>query len=125
MISALHLLMLRAGSAAPDGPYLASPQEAVSPGPIDDLWDKALDNYGLVRPTEVTEIHVFRVILQSSWDKNACTRTVTRTDPRDDPFQTLTRIIGEWPDLELEEQHQCIAPVRGPQPMNFPPLPMC
>ena len=24
----------------------------------------------------------------------------------DDPFQTLTRIIGEWPDLELEEQHQ-------------------
>ena len=48
------------GSASPDGPYLASPQEAVSPGPIDDLWDKALDNYGLVRPTEVTEIHVFR-----------------------------------------------------------------
>ena len=94
------------GSASPDGPHLASPQEAVSPGPIDDLWDKALDNYGLVRPTEVTEIHVFRVILQSSWDKNACTRTVTRTDPRDDPFQTLTRIIGEWPDLELEEQHQ-------------------
>ena len=92
------------GSASPDGPYLASPQEAVSPGPIDDLWDKALDNYGLVRPTEVTEIHVFRVILQSSWDKNACTRTVTRTDPRDD---------------------RCIAPVRGPQPMNFPPLPMC
>eukprot|EP00434_Breviolum_minutum_P038594 symbB.v1.2.034242.t1/scaffold4248.1/size42442/1 len=93
-------------SVSPDGPYLASPQEAVSPGPIDDLWDKALDNYGLVRPTEVTEIHVFRVILQSTWNKNACTRTVTRTDPRDDPFQTLTRIIGEWPDLELEEQHQ-------------------
>ena len=24
----------------------------------------------------------------------------------DDPFQTLDRIIDEWPDLELEEQHQ-------------------
>ena len=94
------------GSTSPEGPYLASPQKAVSPGPIDDLWDKALDNYGLLRPTEVTEIHVFRVLLQSSWDKNACTRTVTRTDPMDDPFQTLTRIIEEWPDLELEEQHQ-------------------
>ena len=35
------------GSTSPEGPYLASPQEAVSPGPIDDLWDKALDNYGL------------------------------------------------------------------------------
>eukprot|EP00434_Breviolum_minutum_P037054 symbB.v1.2.032844.t1/scaffold3995.1/size82977/8 len=55
---------------------------------------------------EVTEIHVFRVILQSSWDKNACTRTVTRTDPMGDSFQTLERIIDEWPDLELEEQHQ-------------------
>ena len=50
--------------------------------------------------------NVFRVLLQSSWDKNACSRTVTRTDPMDDPFQTLTRIIGEWSDLELEEQHQ-------------------
>ena len=58
------------GSASPEGTYLASPQEAVSPVPIDDLWGKALDNYGLLRPTEVTEIHVFRV-LQSSWDKNA------------------------------------------------------
>ena len=90
----------------PEGTYLAPPQEAVSSSPIDDLWHRALENYGLLRPTEVTEIHVFRVILQSSWDKNACTRTVTRTDPMGDPFQTLERIIDEWPDLELEEQHQ-------------------
>ena len=94
------------GSASPEGTYLAPPQEAVSSSPIDDLWNRALDNCGLLRPTEITEIHVFRVILQSSWDKNACTRTVTRTDPMDDPFQTLDRIIDEWPDLELEEQHQ-------------------
>ena len=94
------------GSASPGGTYLAPPQEAVSSPPIEDLWNRALDNYGLLRPTEVTEIHVFRVILQSSWDKNARTRTVTRTDPMDDPFQALIRIIGEWPDLQLEEQHQ-------------------
>ena len=48
------------GSASPEGTYLASPQETDSPVPIDDLWDKVLDNYGLLRPTEVTEIHVFR-----------------------------------------------------------------
>ena len=57
------------GSASPEGTYLASPQEADSPVPIDDLWDKVLDNYGLLRPTEVTEIHVFRVILQSTCRK--------------------------------------------------------
>ena len=94
------------GSASPEGTDFAPPQEAVSSSLIDDLWHRALENYGLQRPTEVTEIHVFRVILQSSWDKNACTRTVTRTDPMGDPFQTLERIIDEWPDLELEEQHQ-------------------
>ena len=42
----------------------------------------------------------------SSWDKNACTRSVTRTDPMGDPFQTLERIIDEWSDLELEEHDQ-------------------
>ena len=94
------------GSASPEGTYFAPPQEAVSSSLIDDLWHRALENYGLQRPTDVTEIHVFRVILQSSWDKNACTRSVTRTDPMGDPFQTLERIIDEWPDLELEEQHQ-------------------
>ena len=56
---------------------------------IDDLWHRAFENYGLKRPTGVTEIHVFRVILQSSRDKNACTRSVTRTGPMSDPFQTL------------------------------------
>ena len=65
----------------------------------------------LVRPlikatTDVTEIHVFRVIHQSSRDKNACTRSVTRTGPMSDPFQTLQRIIDEWWDLELEEHDQ-------------------
>ena len=73
---------------------------------IDGLWHRAFENYGLQRPTDVTEIHVFRVILQSSWDKNACTRSVTRTDPMGDPFQTLERIIDEWSDLELEEHDQ-------------------
>ena len=33
---------------------------------------RAFENYGLQRPTDVTEIHVFRVILQPSRDKNAC-----------------------------------------------------
>ena len=34
------------------------------------------------------------------------TRSVTRTDPMGDPFQTLERIIDEWSDLELEEHDQ-------------------
>ena len=60
----------------------------------------------LKRPTEVTEIHVFRVILQSHRDKNACTRSVTMTGPMNDPVQTLEKIIEEWWDLEIEEHDQ-------------------
>ena len=37
--------------------------------------------------TEVTEIHVYCVILQSSRDKNACTRSVTKAGPMSDPVQ--------------------------------------
>ena len=85
---------------------LFPPQATVSSPSIDDLWHRAFENYGLKRPTDVTEIHVFRVILQSSRDKNACTRSVTRTGPMSDPFQTLERIIDEWWDLELEEHDQ-------------------
>ena len=85
---------------------LAPPQATVSSSSMDDLWHKAFENYGLKRPAEVTEIHVFRVILQSSRDKNACTRSVTRTGPMSDPFQTLEHIIDEWWDLEIEEHDQ-------------------
>ena len=81
-------------------------QATVSPPSIDDLWQKAFENYGLKRPTEVTEIHVFRVILQSHRDKNACTRSVTKTGPMSDPVQTLEQIIEEWWDLEIEEHDQ-------------------
>ena len=73
---------------------------------IDDLWHRAFESYGLKRPPEVTEIHVFRVILQSSGDKNACTRSVTQAGPTSDPFQTLEQIIEEWWDLEIEENDQ-------------------
>ena len=73
---------------------------------IDDLWHRAFESYGLKRPPEVTEIHVFRVILQSSRDKNACTRSVTQAGPMSDPFQTLEQIIEEWWDLEIEENDQ-------------------
>ena len=73
---------------------------------IDDLWHKAFENYGLKRPSEVTEIHVFRVILQSHRDKNACTRSVTMAGPMSDPVQTLKQIIEEWWDLEIEEANQ-------------------
>ena len=34
-----------------------------SPLPCKELWHSALVNYGLERPSENTEIHVFRVIL--------------------------------------------------------------
>ena len=94
------------GSASPEGTYLAPPQEAVSSSPIDDLWHRALENYGLIRPTEVTDIHVFRVILQSSWTRMRVLGRLPERNPMGDPFQRLERIIDEWPDLELEEQHQ-------------------
>ena len=85
---------------------LDSLQTNVSSPPTDEVWRQALTRYGLERPTEVTEIHVFRVILQSSWDKNACTKSVTRAGPMSDPFQTLERIIDGWWDLEIEECDQ-------------------
>ena len=93
------------GSAPPDGASFASPQETVSSSVLDVLWCKAFEqHYGLQRPTDAAEIHVFRVLLQSSWDKNTCTRSVT--SPLSDPFQTLERIIDEWSDLEIEEENQ-------------------
>eukprot|EP00434_Breviolum_minutum_P041318 symbB.v1.2.036756.t1/scaffold5224.1/size29657/3 len=92
------------GPASDEGAHCpAPPQATVSPPSIDDLWHKAFENYGLKRPTEVTEIHVFRVILQSSRDKDACTRSVTKTGPMSDPVQTLEQIIEERWDLEIEE----------------------
>ena len=94
------------GSAPPEGTFFASPQETVSSSALDVLWCKAFEHYGLQRPTDAAEIHVFRVLLQSSWDKNTCTRSVTRTCPLSDPFQTLERIIDEWSDLEIEEHNQ-------------------
>ena len=87
------------GPAPPEGAHsFAPPQEMVSSSSLDDLWRRAFENYGLLRPTNVTEIHVFRVILQSSRDKNACTRSVTRTGPMSDPFQTLEPLMsgGTW-----------------------------
>ena len=51
------------------------------------------------------EIHVFRVILQTSLDKEACTRSITPAGPMSDPVQTLEQIIEEWYDLEVETQN--------------------
>ena len=76
----------------------------VSPPSVDELWQIALESYGLERPSEETEIHVFRVILQSSLDEDACTRSVTPAGPMSDPIQTLEQIIEAWWDLEIEEQ---------------------
>ena len=76
-----------------------------SPLPFEERWQSALENYGLERPSENTEIHVFRVILQTSRDKTACTRSVTPAGPMSDPRQTLEQIIEEWWDLEVEEQN--------------------
>ena len=76
-----------------------------SPLPFEERWQSALENYGLERPSENTEIYVFRVILQSSRDKTACTRSVTPAGPMSDPRQTLEQIIEEWWDLEVEEQN--------------------
>ena len=70
-----------------------------SPLPLEELWHSALVNYGLERPSVNAEIHVFRVILQTSLlDKKACTRSVT-PDPMSDPVQTLEQIIEEWVGL--------------------------
>ena len=107
---------LEAGSATEHGPLAvngpppsgntiarAPLMEGVpSPG-LDDLWRSAFDNYGLLRPSEVTEIHVFRVIMQPSLANNACAKSVTKTGPNFDPFQTLEQVIDQWWDLELEE----------------------
>ena len=57
-------------------------------------------------PFDVTEIHVFPAILQPFLTNNACARSVTRTSPNCDPFQTLEQIIDQWWDLELEEHDQ-------------------
>ena len=76
-----------------------------SPLPFEELWHSALVNYGLERPSENTEIHVFRVILQTSLDKTACTRSVTSAGPMSDPVQTLEQIIEAWWDLEVETQN--------------------
>ena len=66
------------GPASHEGSRCPVPSQAmVSPPSIDDLWHRAFESYGLKRPPEETELHVFRVILQSSRDKNACTRSVT------------------------------------------------
>ena len=95
------------GPASHEGAHCpVPPQAAVSPPSIDDSWHWAFESYGLMRPTEVTEIHVYRVILQSSRDKNACTRSVTKAGPMSDPVQTLGQIIEEWWDLEIEEYDQ-------------------
>ena len=94
------------GVAPHEGAHFDPPQDTASSSYLDDLWRNALDNYGLQRPTDVTEIHVFRVILQSTWDKNEGTRSVTRAGPMSDPFQTLERIIDGWSDLEIEEHDQ-------------------
>ena len=76
----------------------------ISSPSLEEMWQSALENYGLERPSEDTEIHVFRVILQTSVDKKACTRSVTPAGPMSDPLQTLEQIIEEWWDLEIEEQ---------------------
>ena len=95
------------GPASHDGAHFPVPPQAVASSPsIDDSWHWVFESYGLMRPTEVTEIHVYRVILQSSRDKNACTRSVTKAGPMSDPVQTLGQIIEEWWDLEIEEHDQ-------------------
>ena len=76
-----------------------------SPLPLEEHWQSALVNYGLERPAMNVEIHVFRVILQTSLDKEACTRSVTPAGPMSDPVQTLEQIIEEWYDLEVETQN--------------------
>ena len=77
-----------AGSATEHGPLavigpppsgntraLAPLMEGVPSSGLDDLWRSAFDNYGLLRPSEVTEIHVFRVIMQLSLANNALSQS--------------------------------------------------
>ena len=61
------------------------------------------------------------MILQSTWDKNEGTRSITRAGPMSDLFQTLERIIDGWSDLEIEEHDQSWRL----SSMNFPLLLMC
>lgn len=63
---------------------------------VDELWQLAQDGYGLGRPSEETEIHVFRVILKPSLDEKACTRSITLAGPLSDPNDTLSEIIEAW-----------------------------
>ena len=98
-----------AGSATEHGPLagigpppsgntraLAPLMEGAPSSGLDDLWRSAFDNYGLLRHSEVTEIHVFRVIMQPSLANNACAKSVTKTGPNFDPFQTLEQVIDQW-----------------------------
>ena len=43
---------------------------------------------------------------QRKGNESVDVRSVTRTGPMSDPFQTLERITDEWWDLELEEHDQ-------------------
>ena len=54
-----------------------------SPLPCKELWHSALVNYGLERPSENIEIHVFRVILQTSLDRTnfLSTKPPRQTNP--------------------------------------------
>ena len=75
---------------------------------LEELWQSALENYGLERPSEDTEIHVFRVILQTSLDEKACTRSVTPAGPMSDPLQTLEQIIEEWSRSLMDAQNRAL-----------------
>jgi len=68
---------------------------------LDELWQSALEGYGLERPSEETEIHVFRVILKPSLDEQACTRSITQAGPLSDPNETLEQIIEAWWDYKI------------------------
>ena len=71
---------------------------------LDDLWQTTCLAYGLERPLEEVEIHVFRVIMRTSLDEVACTRSVIPANYNSDPIDTLSQIIEQWRDLEMEEQ---------------------
>ena len=47
------------------------------------------------RPSENTEIHVFRAILQTSLDKNACTRSVISAGPMSLASELLSDAVGD------------------------------